>query len=273
MVNIKSNDNGSGSRRRYLKASGEISRQKTTRKIVLDSSVIKSRKYVHRPDSARKYPASEGLVVTLISPANITMGKDCPSSRTWMILAIIFIAISVGLSIYLIVDKVKDNDDSDKQLTKSSSDDEIYAAYPSFFRTEDEQKKFEEDHQMLINMDIKKAPVGLPYAANNCSYECVNETSLGPSSSYVYHACCRSVAVHRILKTALTTKNVLVTVVQLVNKKQRILFEECWHMANCAGCTCGNTQTYVQAIVYLPNGIITLENIRVPGCCKCFNNI
>ncbi|GFO25104.1 hypothetical protein PoB_005160900 [Plakobranchus ocellatus] len=234
------------------------------------------------------------------------MGADCFSSRIWMLLAVTFMAISIALSIYLVYDKgVKD--DEVKEVAVSSNATEVLAKYPTYFRTEMEQRAVEIKLQAVRrSQEKKKAPMNADYPALVCQFNCRNITKPArrkrspqkliarksttkreqwtlrtvfhrlvrrSTQDESHHACCISEVSFITPATGMTDQGETVTIVQFPNHKQYFQTESCSQIENCTGCTCAQEQTLVSAIVLVSADTVTVKYVAIPGCCKCFNNL
>ncbi|RUS81831.1 hypothetical protein EGW08_010423, partial [Elysia chlorotica] len=107
------------------------------------------------------------------SSSKLKMAKEI---RIWMVLAALFIAISIALSIYLIY--VKKTERTDVHVEeKPPGETEVLSMYPAFFRTARQQEEFAAQYERMIQpWKIRKAPLDSRKPTQTCSFRCFNQT-------------------------------------------------------------------------------------------------
>lgn len=167
------------------------------------------------------------------------------------------------------------------------STENLLKYYPGFFKTDTEQKVFE---QSILNMNyVNRTAVTETTIIPNksCHYKCFNysvsqfvhERKKQAPSSTVFHGCCISSTsfTSPIYKKDMFGRNR--TLLQNANFMQYFEEETCISVAGCTTCACSTGQHYSWAVVlkigvFVPNYIKDLEIaiLTFKNCCKCVNN-
>ncbi|KAI8776244.1 CAunnamed protein product, partial [Biomphalaria glabrata] len=234
------------------------------------------------------------------------MGANSSASRVWIVVAILFIAASIALAGYIIYVKVV------KKPTPMT-ETEMIRRYPLMFRTPGEQEIFEknffegntfENLKMVENLTDpntqfcsfscssyrqnvpnRKRSIGahLPLMEWITLYKSIHAmtkrdvtTPLGPN---IYHGCCISRHYFISPDFGLTVAGSNYTLVQYDDRRQYFPSQVCKHAKDCKGCGCAQETSLFSAIVVNPqyphdsDDSYTMVAIKLPGCCKCFNNL
>ncbi|XP_059156007.1 uncharacterized protein LOC131941041 [Physella acuta] len=164
-----------------------------------------------------------------------------------------FIASCVGFAVLLALSLA-----STTQPT-TSEEDKIYELYAELFKTEDEiQSRVNESFQIWPPLYDVMRPT-------------VEE-----------HGCCMSSVNYTVFDELLDEKNELVTLVGLKDRKQWFVHQICSQSDNCTcTCTCA-TVTQTTAALVCQKGhncteptlaSVSLQIVKFPGFCQCFNNV
>ncbi|KAK3778283.1 hypothetical protein RRG08_050975 [Elysia crispata] len=199
--------------------------------------------------------------IATTSSSKLKMGKERLNNRLWMILALVFMAASIALSISLIlVTKMvseKDNSVQDEDHFTPSME-EILALYPMFFRTVEQQKHIEESYaKLIIPNNIKIAPEDTNYPPQRCIFQCLNRTSQTAliETPVVNNACCISTTSFIDPNSAKAIWGETVTVIQYGKFKQYFPSEDCRQVEGCTGCTCGQQNIYTSAVIRVGSNV------------------
>ncbi|XP_005113384.2 uncharacterized protein LOC101848640 [Aplysia californica] len=225
------------------------------------------------------------------------MGGSCSSNRIWMVIAVVFVAISIGLSAYIVYDNVS---------TKKLSEKEVVLKYPGYFRTPAQQAVYAAQIEQTLDNNVTIVPpanITNP-DKRNCTFNCSGgrpqrkrrdayESGLlemvsayqtvhalerrAASGTLIYHGCCISKHMFDDPSELLNAHFEERTIAQFQGQRQYFLYQQCRHAPGCNGCTCGQETLLVTAVVENPDTDsdveYVLDLVRVPGCCKCYNNL
>ncbi|CAL1531601.1 unnamed protein product [Lymnaea stagnalis] len=217
------------------------------------------------------------------------MGKAQTSSvaRIWIVLTLVFLAVSIGLSGYIISVKVVES-----QATTSASKEYIRVMYETYFKTPEEQKIFEEQYFRENTEDTAepaepdfnrtqlsscfftcsaqptnpiyknstnrwiRAAVRSPLMEWLTLYKTVHSltkrdvnTALGDK---INQGCCISRHFFTTPDTDLKNFNKNVTLATIGNRRQYFPAQKCDHAVGCTGCGCAQERGNYAAVVNNP---------------------
>ncbi|XP_055869593.1 uncharacterized protein LOC106069377 [Biomphalaria glabrata] len=230
------------------------------------------------------------------------MGDNSSPSRFWMVVAFFFISASLALVGFIIYVKV-----FEKPISRSIREAEVLNRYPLMFRTPEEQAIFEKQFYAENSaFNLETAEIATDTQLQNCSFSCPSRrrrslatyhplvewinhykglhemkkrdvtTQPGPN---IYHGCCISRHYFVSPDFGSTISGTNYSLVQFDSRRQYFPSQICKHAENCRGCGCAQEINFFTAIVVNPNypndsyDPYTMVAIKLPGCCKCFNNL
>ncbi|CAL1531600.1 unnamed protein product [Lymnaea stagnalis] len=258
-------------------------------------------------------PTTVGLIDRNQQKPGMGTAQTSSVARIWIVLTLVFLAVSIGLSGYIIYVKVFES-----QATTPGSKEYIRVTYPNYFKTPEEQKIFEEQYYRE-NTEVTAKPAEPDFnrtQLSSCFFTCSAYPTGNNSASQafrrrraavrsplmewvtlyktlhlmtrrdvntslsnpIYHGCCISRIFFTSPDTAIDVLGNNVTLTTIDNRRQYFPTQECKHAIGCTGCGCAQETGYYAAVVVNPLYPLSsgtqyvLDVIKIPGCCKCFNN-
>ncbi|KAH9523994.1 hypothetical protein Btru_047838 [Bulinus truncatus] len=240
-----------------------------------------------------------------------TMGSSSSAGRIWMVVAIVFIIASLALAGYIIYVKAFEQPSSttmtEEQVVKRyplmfRTEEEQKQIESQFMQENAEANLIPADN--ITDKRLTFCNFNCPSVFNRTflrrkrsaaddlhmnelvlmykTVHALNKRDVStPLGSNIYHGCCISQHYFISPDSGVTSNGESCTVVQFGKSKRRQYFpsQKCQQANSCSGCTCAQETTFMTAVVVNKNypsnsdEMYTLAAIKIPGCCKCFNNL